>query len=486
MRLSVAVPLVAVLASDASAAKSVVLSENVMSLVRDSAYLSNQVYYPEPSVQNFNDPHNYIQEPDQALVAKHNGYCFGVFRGTTMSWDDWSQNLDPGKVDACVPDPSDNTKTECCTTRKGFYEAYMTSYRDDIEKELLDCAKTCSNPDECVVLTGHSQGGAIAALAGIYLAELNPYVITFGQPLTLEAPCDLVTSERWYRFVNTKVGNGISYDPIPFVPAPGADYFGHMVILGDEHESVSFIGLDAQDSFGPPGPEAHSMEGSETAPGYLPRISKLMVNQTYPIATYGWPGGHPCTQNKECQSNNCAKETRYANKLCVATDCRVDSDCGTGRCDSGLCKPKLGSCMKCDEDSDCAGGKCLLPLFRCSGDGGLMDDKCVCRVNSDCESGRCEGLTPPTCEAQLGAGARCNEDSDCRSKECTWLFRCAEPKIFGTMSASTESNTKRIDSSKMKGGIVLIGVVVIAGAAQAGYKIWRGKRAEYEAVSMDV
>uniref|UniRef100_A0A7S2E9H4 Uncharacterized protein n=1 Tax=Trieres chinensis TaxID=1514140 RepID=A0A7S2E9H4_TRICV len=91
MRLSVAVPLVAVLASDASAAKSVVLSENVMSLVRDSAYLSNQVYYPEPSVQNFNDPHNYIQEPDQALVAKHNGYCFGVFRGTTMSWDDWSQ-----------------------------------------------------------------------------------------------------------------------------------------------------------------------------------------------------------------------------------------------------------------------------------------------------------------------------------------------------------------------------------------------------------
>ena len=58
--------------------------------------------------------------------------------------------------------------------------AYDTPYRSDMEKSLRDCAKDCVNKDECVVLTGHSQGGAIAAVAAVHLADLNPYVITFG------------------------------------------------------------------------------------------------------------------------------------------------------------------------------------------------------------------------------------------------------------------------------------------------------------------
>ena len=55
-----------------------------------------------------------------------------------------------------------------------------------MEKSLRDCAKDCVNKDECVVLTGHSQGGAIAAIAAVYMADLNPYVITFGQPPVLK------------------------------------------------------------------------------------------------------------------------------------------------------------------------------------------------------------------------------------------------------------------------------------------------------------
>jgi hypothetical protein len=68
-------------------------------------------------------------------------------------------------------------------------------------------------------------------------------------------------------------------------------------------------------------------------------------------------------------------------------------ECDKERCDSGLCIPKLGSCMACDEDSDCAGqdGKCL--LFKCcSNEQGLMNNNCFCRVGSDCDSGRCEGF----------------------------------------------------------------------------------------------
>jgi pimeloyl-ACP methyl ester carboxylesterase len=45
-----------------------------------------------------------------------------------------------------------------------------------MEASLRECAKDCLNPDECVVLTGHSQGGAIAAVAALYFSDLNPYV----------------------------------------------------------------------------------------------------------------------------------------------------------------------------------------------------------------------------------------------------------------------------------------------------------------------
>ena len=85
---------------------------------------------------------------------------------------------------------------------------------------MRDCAKTCENPEDCVVITGHSQGGAIAAVAAVALADLDPYIITFGQPYTLDAPCEKISSERFYRYVNSEYhARGIEYDPIPFVPA---------------------------------------------------------------------------------------------------------------------------------------------------------------------------------------------------------------------------------------------------------------------------
>jgi len=40
-----------------------------------------------------------------------------------------------------------------------------------MEKSLRECATECIDKDECVVLTGHSQGGAIAAVAGKFSFE---------------------------------------------------------------------------------------------------------------------------------------------------------------------------------------------------------------------------------------------------------------------------------------------------------------------------
>ena len=39
-----------------------------------------------------------------------------------------------------------------------------------------------SDPEDCLVITGHSQGGATATIASILLYDQLPTVVTFGQP----------------------------------------------------------------------------------------------------------------------------------------------------------------------------------------------------------------------------------------------------------------------------------------------------------------
>ena len=190
----------------------VVLSGKIMALAKASAELSAEVYNPEPNCTDCTALTNYIDEPDQALFAEKDGYCYGVFRGTTLTFVDWNQNFDPRSEPVCTSMDS----SVCCKTREGFADAYYASYYEKIEKSLNDCAKKCPNPNECVVLAGHSQGGAVAALAAVRMAHLNPYVMTFGEPPTIDYPCQPVTSTRWYRFVNTKdttIGTvGVTYD----------------------------------------------------------------------------------------------------------------------------------------------------------------------------------------------------------------------------------------------------------------------------------
>ncbi len=224
------------------------------------------------------------------------------------------------------------------------------------------------------------------------------------------------------------MNRSLYFNVVPFVPGLGADAFGHMILLSNDYTGVAYIGLDAQDFFGPlnvGGFEAHSMVSTTEYPGYLDRLKALMANATYPIRTTGYVPNSICTQDKECETEKCATETHFSFHRCVGVDCTDDKDCPkTGRCDSGICLPKLGSCEGCDEDSDCAGGKCI--LLHCSGSTGKMDNSCYCKWGDDCESGRCEGIAPPICEAQLGIDGQCNENSDCKSGHCNWHFRCVE------------------------------------------------------------
>lgn len=515
----------------ATVSADLVLNERILQLTHISAQLSKLAYQEDPPSTAYDTFGFFDDEPDQALVAKKMGYCFAAFRGTTIDkgLDDWRQNLKLGNRQVCstggdggsTEKNNKNKNQQCCSTRTGFYEAYNTEYKHDMEVAIRACAKDCLNPDECVVLTGHSQGGAIAAVAALYLADLNPYVITFGQPPTVDQPCTLITSERYYRYINSKDAEkgvvGVSYDPVPFSPGLGADDFGHMLLLSSDSTGVAYIGLDAQDHFHPLDivAAAHSMQAADadTPAGYLDRIESLLhtygkKNHTYPVRSNGYVAGTLCSKNKECETDKCEKETTFSYSRCVGVECDENKDCDSDRCDSGLCLPKLSSCMSCNEDSDCAGNKCL--QYRCSGSNGLMDDNCNCNFDGDCDSGRCEGLAPPVCEAKLGVGGRCNEDTDCRSDycswrfrcdnklqngeyctehadcesdHCSWRFRCSTPRFkspWMTASVVPETTARVVatesEPSSVHFGMVLAGFLFVANAALVAYKRVQSRR----------
>lgn len=280
----------------------------------------------------------------------------------------------------------------------------------------------------------------MAAIAGLILVDLNPYVITFGQPDAIFAPCPVATSERWFRFVNTMTSEvtGIMYDVIPFSPSLGAASFGHLIILSDDTTGIAYMGLDSQDSFGPLSSKVHS------STAYLDRIEALMGNGKYPVRSNGFIAGSFCSQDKECESNMCGPLTQFGPNHCIAIDCRSDADCESKRCELGACTTKtLGSCEPCNDSSDCTSGSCI--LFKCSNADGLMDDNCSCRWDSDCESERCEGFAPPLCEVKLGLGGKCDEDSDCLSNYCTWSFVCG---VLETTSSNYGNDNSNDESKK--------------------------------------
>jgi len=359
-------------------------------------------------------------------------------------------------------------------------------------------------------------GGAIATVAAITLTDLNPYVITFGQPPTLAPGCPFMMSERWYRWVNTKSSSnlGLTYDPVPFTPGFGTECWGHFLVLGEEFDSVAYFGLDDHTELSPIDPiaAAHSMEAAHAngtdSMGYVDRIAALIqfrdemvltkfetavekvssqpttntsdskgkVSKSLmtPIPTDGFKNGALCSRDIECMSGICQRETGWAFKRCFGVQCKHDDHCETNRCDNGLCVPKLGSCQPCDEDSDCASGACI--GFQCTGKGQLMDENCGCLVNSNCRSGRCEGVNPRICEALLPMDARCNEDSDCASKYCSWSLRCADPSLkqYEIKAESTLFSWRSV--------VAVVAVIVLYFVAKYAIEWFFYGQAEYEEI----
>jgi hypothetical protein len=345
------------------------IDENFVLLSILAAELSAAVN-DEDTVEGLPLSSSWINEPDKAILVRIDNLCWIAFRATTWSVDDWAQNLNPNMAkDVCF-------YNECCESRQGFRDAYIeVNYLDDLESSLEDCViECCQDPENCddgeecdVVLTGTSQGAAVAHVAAVYLQAYNPTTITFAQPPTMKDPCNAIDADRLYRFVNTiNVGNDLKYDPIPFLDFGGTDPMGHLFVLGEDSKGVAYYKDHEAPDVTLSDWTKLNVQSAHSIDSHIEKLQTFLDEGDFPLGMDGWDIDHLCTRYTECVSPHICSRGRCSNGQ-VGEDCWYESDC-------------------LDENT-------------------------------------CEGVFSPVCKAKRNNGSYCNEDDDCKSDECDWTWR---------------------------------------------------------------
>lgn len=310
------------------------LNETMVNVTLDAMTMSVAAYFVDPDpAGGFQNVTNFLDGPDQAVLARKDGRCYLAFRGTIMSFEtgvwnvvlDWAQVFDFRESSMCRDDDSGR----CCTVHRGYHDAYHnTAYTDRLEESVRDCAANCrddlgegdgDDDDGCVVvLTGHSQGGAVANLAAVALADLNPYVVTFGQTPVFssddETCDDAPPPERVYRYVITKDRDALRgttsrlvYDVAPMLFRSRFRHRGGAILLGNGVNDVAYLGPDAEDDEFPCQP----IDGflAHFPLEYMSKINELETVDSFPVVFVGFSADHPCTKDEECASGTCDDET---------------------------------------------------------------------------------------------------------------------------------------------------------------------------------
>ena len=145
----------------------------------------------------------------QCFVATTADLVLVCFRGTT-SLGDWLSNL--------------NLSTINTTTIGTVHSGFLGQFNDLRQRIEIIFA---SRPGRNVILSGHSLGGALAALGAATWTDVQPLLglYTYGQPLTgqddFAAIMEVRLGDRYLRFVNDT-------DVVPRVP-PGYRHAGRLV-----------------------------------------------------------------------------------------------------------------------------------------------------------------------------------------------------------------------------------------------------------------
>ena len=341
---------------------------------------------------------------DAAGVAKVEQTCYAVFRGTIeYNSKDVAQNFVPGY--RRVPGTD-------CYVRRGYYDAYFTSYQQQFDTEVRECVSSCRAEDgtgaDCqLILSGASQGAANAVVASIYLyEEFDPYVISFGVPRVFlptspfdnDKECTNINKDRQYHFLLTDSFLKV-YDPVPYYPAYWTKYVGREILF-DGEGNFNDQGLSTSDN------DKYHLKRSPTSLvihtrwNYFIKAKQAYDNACLPVAATGWFDGHWCSDDDNCQPTSyCPRNTK-------------------------VCSPRLDVGTACDKDAACLSGSCGSNDLCLQEQKLLAKDGDTCLWSRECASGRCDGFWGfAHCQAQLESGQGCNEHTDCLSSHCVGVIK---------------------------------------------------------------
>ena len=217
-------------------------------------------------------------------------------------------------------------------------------------------------------------------------------------PPAADAGCDLIPSERFYRFVNVKQEedetDDIGFDPIPFAPRfiSQSVHYGHYLLVGEDPTAAVYLGFDTNYTFLPSFFDrqneilAHSI--SDAPYSYEARIGNLLAtarnSSSDAVSTDGFREGTICEPSYvelcatgSCQDFSCAARVQ---ETCIEGSCQQDSDCATGVCIWDACAVADGEVADgcpCGLGSSCASGTCDRSFsfefdWTCSGAGGAV------------------------------------------------------------------------------------------------------------------
>jgi hypothetical protein len=363
---------------------STVMSQDLFDLAVELIFISKEAYNEPTQVPGsirFEDDIN------AALFVKKDERCIVAFQATRKNVEDWLTNIP-------IVDPVQfySATGKTCKTQQGFLKSYYNvSYYNALVQHIKNCTESCK--DKCdLVITGGSQGAAIAAVAAVDLDFLQPYLVTFGQPATLfdvenEPPCgDSILPERYTRFVNTVEGTlnalpffhsnapALQYDLVAMLPAGYnmTDKLGTLILLGYTTENHFVVYPQGQRELIPPA--LFGKFDSHVMASYIAKLQAIQdLHGHEQIHLDGFLDGSLCNYDSECQSRSIC----YNRSCTVATSPAIEE-----------LSNKLGRGGLCFRDEDCESNVCVVTCrdenyrYSCSATSPSFDfDECFSLMN---------------------------------------------------------------------------------------------------------